>query len=132
MWKAKLVRFLRLLSLWLFWPGVLLIAWGELTPHPPQMDGVLGWDKAEHFIAYFGLASMASLVIGLKPRLAWAILGVVVLGGALEIVQYFAGRDAELMDFVANTLGALTGTLVGAVFLLLFQVRALVAEPASD
>ena len=132
MWKAKLVRFLRLLSLWLFWPGVLLIAWGELTPNPPQMNGVFGWDKAEHFIAYFGLASMASLVIGFRSRLAWAILGVVFLGGALEVVQYFAGRDAELMDFVANTLGALTGTLAGALFLLLFQGRALVAEPASD
>jgi len=132
MWKAKLVRFLRLLSLWLFWPGVLLIAWGELTPNPPQMNGVFGWDKAEHFIAYFGLASMASLVIGFRPRLAWAILGVILLGGALEVVQYFAGRDAELMDFVANTLGALAGTLAGALFLLLFQGRALVAEPASD
>lgn len=132
MWKAKLVRFLRLLSLWLFWPGVLLIAWGELTPNPPQMNGVFGWDKAEHFIAYFGLASMASLVIGFRPRLAWAILGVILLGGALEVVQYFAGRDAELMDFAANTLGALAGTLAGALFLLLFQGRALVAEPASD
>jgi VanZ family protein len=132
MWKAKLVRFLRLLSLWLFWPGVLLIAWGELTPNPPQMGGVFGWDKAEHFIAYFGLASMASLVIGFRRRLAWAILGVVLLGGALEVVQYFAGRDAELMDFVANTLGALTGTLAGTLFLILFQGGALVAKPASD
>lgn len=132
MWKASLVRFFRLLSLWLFWPGVLLIAWGELTPNPPQMNGVLGWDKAEHFIAYFGLASMAALVIGLRRRLAWAILGVILLGGALEIMQYFAGRDAELMDFVANTLGALAGTLAGALFLLLFQGRALVAEPAPD
>ena len=132
MWKAKLVRFLRLLSLWLFWPGVLLIAWGELTPDPPQLNGLFAWDKAEHFIAYFGLAGMASLVIGLRPRLAWAILGVILLGGALEIVQYFAGRDAELMDFVANTLGALAGSLIGALSLLLFQGRALVAEPARD
>jgi VanZ family protein len=132
MWKAKLVRFLRLLSLWLFWPGVLLIAWGELTPNPPQMGGVFGWDKAEHFIAYFGLASMASLAIGFRRRLGWAILGVVLLGGALEVVQYFAGRDAELMDFVANTLGALTGTLAGTLFLILFQGGALVAKPASD
>jgi len=132
MWKASLLKLLRNLSLWLFWPGVLLIAWGELTPNPPQMAGLFGWDKAEHFIAYFGLASMASLVIGFRRRLAWAILGVILLGGALEIVQYFAGRDAELMDFVANTLGALTGALAGALFLILFQGGALVAKPASD
>ena len=132
MWKANLVRFFRLLSLWLIWPGVLLIVWGELTPHPPEMSGLLGWDKADHFIAYFGLASMATLVIGLKPRLKWAIAGVVAMSGALEILQYFTGRDAEVLDFAANTLGALTGTLVAVLFLLLFQGRALVAEAASD
>ena len=132
MWKEKLVRFFRFLSLWLFWPGVLLISWGELAPHPPQMSGLLAWDKADHFIAYFGLASMATLVIGLKPRLKWALLGIVFLGGGLEILQAFAGRDAELLDFVANTLGALTGAVAGALFLLLFQQRALVAGAATD
>lgn len=132
MWKAKLVRLFRVLSLWLFWPGVLVIVWGELTPHPPQLGGILGWDKAEHFIAYFGLASMAALVLGPRPRLAWAILGVILLSGVLEILQAITGRDAELLDFAANSLGALTGTLAGLLFLLLFQERALVAEPASD
>src|SRR5262245_24366614 len=107
MWKAALVRFFRFISLWLFWPGVALIALGELTPHPPRMEGLLGWDKADHFIAYFGLAAMATLAIGPKPLLKWAVFGVVFLSGALEILQIFAGRDAELLDFVANTLGAL-------------------------
>ena len=133
MLKAKFVKYLRFLSLWLFWPGVLVIAWGELTPDPPQLSGLLAWDKADHFIAYFGLASMATLAIGLRPRLAAAITGIVLLSGALEILQAFTGRDAELMDFLANSLGALTGSLAGALLLLLFQGRsALVGEPASD
>ena len=54
----SLMRLLRFLAAWLFWPGVALIAWGELTPHPPQLGGPLDWDKADHFIAYFGLASI--------------------------------------------------------------------------
>ena len=131
-WKEHLVKYLRVLSLWLFWPGVALIAWGELTPSPPHLGGPLSWDKADHFIAYFGLASMATLVLGLRPRLAWAILGVILLSGALEILQAFTGRDAEVLDFVANSLGALTGALAGAVFLLLFRERALVARAAAD
>ncbi len=130
--ESVLVKFLRVLSIWLFWPGVALIAWGELTPHPPQLTGLLDWDKADHFIAYFGLASMATMVLGLRPRLAAAIAGVILLSGALEILQAYTGRDAEILDFVANSLGALLGTLMAATILLLFRDRALVAGSASD
>ena len=126
------MKFLRVLSLWLFWPGVALIAWGELTPNPPHLTGPLDWDKADHFIAYFGLASMATMILGLRPRLAGAIAAVILLSGALEILQAFTGRDAEILDFVANSLGALLGTLAAATILLLFRDRALVAGPASD
>ena len=130
--ESVLVKFLRVLSIWLFWPGVALIAWGELTPHPPQLTGLLDWDKADHFIAYFGLVGLATMVLGLRPRLAAAIAGVILLSGALEILQAYTGRDAELLDLVANCLGALTGTLVGVAFLLLLRDRALVAQPAPD
>lgn len=114
---ASLLRLTRFLSLWLFWPGVGLIAWGELTPSPPNLDAVLGWDKLEHFIAYFGLASMATLVIGLRPKLALAILGVILFGAVLEILQQFTGRDPELLDFAANTIGAFAGLGAGLLFL---------------
>jgi len=127
-----LVKLLRILSLWLFWPGVALIAWGELTPHPPTLDGPLGGDQAVHFIAYFGLASMTTMILGLRPRLVAAIAGVILLSGALELLQALTGRDAELLDFVANSLGALSGTLVAATILLLFREPVLVAGSASD
>lgn len=132
MWKAQLVKFVHVLSLWLFWPGVALIIWGELTPHPPSLGGILGWDKAEHFTAYFGLASMATMMLGLRPRLVPAILGVILLGGVLEIAQAYTGRDAELLDFVANSIGALAGTLAAASFLLLLRGRSLVGRPVTD
>jgi VanZ family protein len=112
MWNVRLVRLLHVLSRWLFWPGVILIAWGELTPKPPQFGGVFSWDKLEHFTAYFGLASMATMALGIRPKLAWAILGVIMFGGALEIVQGLTGRDAELNDFIANSIGAISGLVV--------------------
>lgn len=130
--KIHLVKFLRILSLWLFWPGVALIAWGELTPQPPHLSGLLDWDKADHFIAYFGLASMATMILGLRPRLAAAIASVIFLSGALEILQAYSGRDADILDFIANSLGAISGTLVAITILLLFRDRALVARPVSD
>jgi VanZ family protein len=110
---SRLAAWLRLLSLWLFWPGLALIIWGELTPHPPDLGALFGWDKLEHFTAYFGLASMATMVIGLKPRLPPTILDVILLGGLLELLQGFTGRDPDIWDFVANSIGALSGWAIG-------------------
>jgi VanZ family protein len=129
-WKKQLVRFIQSLSLLLFWPGTILIAWGELTPQPPQLGGVFGWDKLEHFIAYFGLAGMATLALGLRQVLGWAILGVILFGGLLEILQGYTGRDPEVMDFVANSLGAIAGLGAGVLFLRLFDP--LVDAKAAD
>jgi len=125
---SGLVRFVQTLSRWLFWPGMALITWGELTPHPPQMGGPFGWDKVDHFTAYFGLASMATMVLGMRARLTWAILGIILYGGTLEILQGFTGRDPEWMDFVANSIGAFCGLGAAAVLLRLPLVG---AKPAD-
>jgi VanZ family protein len=125
---AQLVRLVRVLSTWLFWPGVLLITWGELTPRPPQLSGPFGWDKVDHFTAYFGLAAMATMVVGIRSRLVWAIAGVILFGGILEILQGFTGRDPDVMDFLANSLGAFCGLAVAALLLRL----ALVGARATD
>ena len=34
----------------------------------------------------------------------------ILLGGVLEILQGFTGRDPDIFDVVANSLGALAGT----------------------
>jgi VanZ family protein len=114
---------------WLFWPALAVVVWGELTPHPPRAAALL-WDKAEHFIAYFGLTLLASLAWGLRRSLVWVFAGMVALGGALEIIQSFVGRDAEWGDFFANDLGALAGLCVAILYLLIPR-RRLVAEAAA-
>jgi VanZ family protein len=114
---------------WLFWPALAVVAWGELTPHPPMVTTLL-WDKAEHFIACFGLTLLASLAWGLRRSLVPVFAAVVALGGALEIIQSFVGRDAEWEDFFANTLGALAGLALAVVYLSI--PRRLVAGLAPD
>jgi VanZ family protein len=52
---------------------------------------------------------MATMVIGLKPRLPSTILDIILLGGFLELLQGFTGRDPEIWDFAANSIGALAG-----------------------
>ena len=119
---VSLVTFLRPVSRWLFWPAVALVVWGELTPSPPPELKDF-WDKAEHFTAYGGLAGMASLALGLQRRLAWAILGILVLGGTLEILQTYTGRDGDILDMAANTLGVIAGLGAAAGLLTLVARR---------
>jgi len=132
MLKAKVLKALRNLSLWLFWPGLALIVWGELTPHPPDLSAILAWDKAQHFTAYFGLSAMATMILGLNRRLVFATLGVILLGGALEILQGFTGRDPDIFDFTANTIGALCGTAVGTLCWIALRGRVLVGRATPD
>ena len=122
-------QFIKRAAFWCLWPAIAVITWGELTPHPPQeVSELLGWDKAQHFIAYFGLALMG--VLGWAGRRAWMVLlAVMALGGTLELLQAVVGRDAEWSDMLANTLGAATGTLVA---LLLLRTARLVDRRHGD
>jgi VanZ family protein len=101
----------------MFWPALAVVMWGELTPHPPKLAGPWLWDKLDHFTAYFGLALLATLGWGLRRSLVWVFLGVVVLGGSLEIIQSLVGRDGQWGDFFANDLGALLGAGVAVAYL---------------
>ena len=108
----------RRLAFWVFWPVLILVIWGELTPHPPRIDAP---DKLLHFLAYFGLSAIATTA---RSRYVVAIIvGLIALGGALEIAQMFTGRDAEWLDEAANAMGAMLGALTGLLFLRLVGPR---------
>ncbi|HMI96502.1 MAG TPA: VanZ family protein [Micropepsaceae bacterium] len=98
----------------LFYPALVLVIWGELTGPEPQVLDFFGdfSDKALHFIAYFGLAAMAAA--GFKSRRAVVLTGLslIVLGGVLEIVQGFTGRDMSFYDELANTAGVGAGAIL--------------------
>jgi len=110
------IKFLHRLAMLLFWPAIVLVTWGELTPSPPHLETHV-WDKLLHFTAYFGLAGLAALSLKSRRALLCALLGLIVFGGLLEIVQGLTGRDADLLDEVANSLGAVLGALAGLGFL---------------
>jgi VanZ family protein len=105
------------------WPAIAVVAWGELTPHPPQeVSELLGWDKAQHFTAYFGLALLGLLGWAHRRSPLVIFIAAIVLGGTLELLQAVVGRDAEWGDMLANTLGAATGTLLASLLLWLAQL----------
>ncbi len=113
---AAFVKILQRLAVILFWPAIAVVMWGELTPSPPSFESHV-WDKLLHFTAYFGLAGLATLALKSRRTLVYAVLALIALGGALEIIQGMTGRDAEWGDELANTLGAVSGAVAGLIFL---------------
>jgi VanZ family protein len=111
--KKRLLR----TGLWLIAVAVLVALVGlSLTPQPP---GPQGWDKVAHATAYALFVQSVLLAAVWAPRLGagrWPnshvliVVGAVCLGASLEILQdaYFA-RTADVLDEVANVLGALVG-----------------------
>lgn len=115
---GKFLPWVRRAGAWLFLPALAVVAWGELTPAPPHLiNDLFGWDKAEHFTAYFGLCLLASLGWGLRRSLVWVPLGIILLGAALEVLQGMVGRDSDWHDELANSLGALLGLVVAVTYL---------------
>jgi VanZ family protein len=83
----------------------------------PVPKGILGFDKFQHLLAYLALA--ASLVFWFSPhqrrlrRLRTFLLLVAIssLYGAIDELHqlYVPGRDCNIWDWIADTLGAFLG-----------------------
>lgn len=108
--ENKLKHILRL-SAPVLWALIILLL--SLTSSPPQLPGVLGWDKLLHAGAY-GLLSLLLAQAFLCPPFSlnrpwWLAAGAAVAYGALlEILQLLSqtGRTAEWLDLFADALGA--------------------------
>jgi len=77
----------------------------ELAPKPP------GGDKFHHFVAFAALTLPTAL---LYPRaLIWLLPTAIAYGGCLELIQPYVNRWGEWGDFVADSLGAILGVVLG-------------------
>ena len=86
---------------------LLLAAIFVVTLGPFQGDEkyVLLSDKGAHGLAFYGLAVAAIFAFPRVPR--WSIILVCSFsGGLVEILQGMTGRDAELLDWIADSIGA--------------------------
>ena len=98
--------------------AILVVIVGSLLPGssiPIQALGALPVsDKVIHFSAYLVLAILPIVSVECRSKALAGALLMIVLGVALEGGQSFSpGRQVELGDAVANTLGVLSGMLAG-------------------
>ena len=96
----------------LFWPALVVVIVAELSSFGGRTILPID-DKILHFAAYFLLAAMAAAAFKTRWPVVYAVLGLIALGGILEIIQDFVGRELSFWDQVANTLGALSGGFLG-------------------
>jgi hypothetical protein len=128
----RLLHWFRQFDSWLIAPALAVVIWGELGHS--RLIAFLEfdiWDKALHFTAYFGLCLMTTIAVRADRRALWWAFGLVLLGGTLEIVQGMTGRDADIFDELANTLGVLTGLALAWSAITLLKARKIIDDEAA-
>ena len=129
----NLLHQFRRIDSWLIAPALLIVIFGELT-HLSAVGAIESyfWDKTLHFTAYFGLSLMTTIAVRANRNALWWALGLVLLGGSLAIIQGFKGRDADIFDELANTMGVLAGLGVGWLGISFLKTRNLVGAGGED
>ena len=95
---------------WLFWGLVAAVLLLTLSPAPylKPLESISFWDKAEHALSFAGLGLLGLLAY--PPRSTWVLVGLLLLGGAIELVQAATGwRSGEWADWLADAIGLLPG-----------------------
>lgn len=89
-----------------------VILYLTLTPQPMEAR-VPGTDKLHHFLAFAALVMPSALLH--RRALFWTVPLAVVIGGAIEIIQPYVGRDRDIHDFMADCIGVALGCGLGLV-----------------
>ena len=93
--------------------GNIIIAFANglatLTP-VETLPNVSGSDKLYHLISF---ASLTLLIAIIRPNYMWIILCLsIAFGSAIELLQPLVNRSCEMVDFLADGVGAILGFLV--------------------
>lgn len=91
--------------------GLLMLAFlvcaiGMVGPFQGVEQALVPWDKAAHFVAFYGLTLLLFTAFPRRRRLDLTVLAIFG-GAATEVAQILAGRDGEIGDLCADALGAL-------------------------
>ena len=96
----------------LFWLGLIAVTVLSLLPAPylpPLAFNV--WDKAQHTLAYAGLA-LAGLT-GRVGRGAVIVIGLLAHGAAMEFAQaLFGWRHGDVLDWCADAVGIIVASVL--------------------
>jgi len=103
---------------------LILIGVLSFTPYFPEtpLDDVQFIDKWTHLVMYGGTTAViwweyhhAHRHPDWQQLLLWALVGMVILGGIVELLQAYCTttRSGEWLDFWADSIGVLLGNAIG-------------------
>jgi len=84
--------------------AALICGIGMMGPWRHAEAAVVPWDKAAHFMAFYGLTLLMLAAFPTRRRLDVACLAILA-GVGVEVVQKLSGSDAELGDIIADSAG---------------------------
>ncbi len=96
------------------------IAYISLLPIEQAVSSGMS-DKLDHLLGYALLSFL--FIRGFPNRKLQTVVGCVIFGVGIEIIQGYVGRFPEVLDAIANTLGAIVGLSITHYFPNLFKVR---------
>jgi VanZ family protein len=91
---------------WLLLSACMVCAFGMLGPFRGIERAVVPWDKAAHFIAFYGITLLAFSAFPKRRRMD-LVVQAICAGAAMEVLQSMVGRDGQVGDIVADAAGAL-------------------------
>lgn len=92
------------------WILVIFVIWITLTPNPPsELQSIPHLDKTGHFLAYVALTAWFAAALPGRKWLTVLTIAFIAMGGVLEILQGFTGRDPSWFDWLIDAGGALLG-----------------------
>ena len=91
---------------WLLLAAALVCAFGMLGPFRGLERAFVPWDKAAHFIAFYGVTLLMFTGFPQRRRMDLVMLAIFA-GAAGEVAQSLVGRDGEVGDLVADALGSI-------------------------
>lgn len=90
-----------------FWGCVAAVLVLSLAPAAPELP-TTGWDKSNHFIGFFALASLGLQAYSSDQRRLFIAL--LLFGGLIELLQSLTPyRLAEWADWIADGVGLVVG-----------------------
>jgi VanZ family protein len=108
--------------------SVVLVVTGSLLPAGSPIIRAVGMlpvsEKVLHFCIYTWLALLSLIIVRRRPIALLVAFAMVLLGVTLEFGQKLVpGRAFELRDMFVNSLGVLTGVLLGIIATRIYPVR---------